>query len=98
MGGHCAPLAGCSPLASGLLARLPLKLLPTGLPALDPTGVPLLEFEVGGLSFNFFVFPLSLISPPEPATSTSLPDPEPSGRFRTRFLPWADGDKGRDVG
>lgn len=84
------PLIGTPP--SGLLARLPVKpRLPiaVGLPALDPWGVPVCEEAVGGLSFNFFVFPLSLISPPEAAPpSTSLVDPAPPpGTFLTRFFP-----------
>lgn len=83
------PLIGTPP--SGLLARLPVKPrfpIAVGLPTLDPWGVPVCE-EVGGLSFNFFVFPLSLISPPEAAPpSTSLVDPAPPpGTFLTRFFP-----------
>jgi hypothetical protein len=76
---------------SGLLARLPEKLLlpkGAGLPALEPCGVTLCEATDGGLSFSFLTFPLSLISPPDPAPpSTSLADPAlPANTFRTRFL------------
>lgn len=96
LGGNFSPLA-----PSGLLALLPEKLRPPaiGLPAREPTGVPVLDAPVPGkLSFSFLGLPLSLISAPEPAISTSLPEPDPSGPFRTRFLPCADGERGRDVG
>lgn len=98
-----ADSGGCLPLApSGLLARLPEKLRAPaiGLPAREPTGVPVLDCP-GRLSLSFFGLPLSLISAPEPAISTSLPEPDPPrGIFRTRFLPAAAavGEIGRDVG
>src|SRR5204863_6683960 len=81
------PLIG----ASGLLARLPVTILPpegTGLPALEPRGVPFFDLIPGGLSFSFFAMAPSLISPAEPAPlSASLPDPEPPPRpFLARFL------------
>lgn len=76
---------------SGLLARLPEKpllLKGTGLPALDPCGVPLCGVIEEGLSFNFLIFPLSPTSPPDPAPpSRSLAEPAPpSCIWRTRFL------------
>lgn len=74
---------------SGLLARLPKAEEPTaGLVARDPCGVVPRDAP-GGLSFNFLVLPLSLISPADPApASTSLPGPgAPSAGFRIRFLP-----------
>lgn len=75
---------------SGLLARLPERFLPVtevGLPALDLCGVSPWDATDGGLSFNFFDFPDSLTSPPDPAApSTSLADPAPGKVLLTRFL------------
>lgn len=77
-------------VGSGLLARLPEKFLPVaefGLPALDLCGVTPGEATEEGLSFGFLDFPVSLISPPDPAIpSRSLADPAAGRVFRTRFL------------
>lgn len=86
---------------------------PAGLPAREPRGVPVFDLSPGGLSLSFLAPAVveSLISPPEPAPrSPSLPDPDPAGPFRPRFLlawspaapglrwPEGPGDMGRDSG
>lgn len=84
--------AAAGPPASGLPAVLPtfagFAPVPflggpvSGLPALLPCGVQFLGDGMPSLSLmRFFAVP-SLISPPEPAPSPSLPDPAPPVRER----------------
>lgn len=92
--GHDLPRAPPGP--SGLLARLPSGGTRVGLPAREPLGVPFFMFS---LSFLGTADAASLISPPEPALSTSLPDPAPlRARFFVGFLAAGPGDMGREAG